>query len=81
MQKIWTICLVLAIVSINLSESCFGNSGSSNSGASSSSSSSQSVNNRFGADNGNFQGQSVSVGVQCDSSGNCKKYENSQTWG
>jgi hypothetical protein len=77
MRCLWFVMLVIGIIfAVQGTDACWG-------GGSSGSSSSSATANRFGVpeDGGNYQGQSVSVGVQCDSSGNCKKYEDTQTWG
>lgn len=81
------ILLIVCLAFIASTMGCTGKSSSSKSSASSSSSSGTGDPNVFnrGSFNdgnpGNVQGQSVSVGVQCDSNGNCKKYENTQNWG
>lgn len=83
MRFLWLTTLILALFMVQYLDACFNSGKSSSSSSSASASAGNGIGNRgsFEDSNSNFQGQSVSVGVQCDSSGNCKKYENSQTWG
>lgn len=81
LRTIFFITFITTILIIHSTEGCAGKGSSS---TASSSSSSNSVANRGSFEDGNpnnFQGQGVSVSVQCDSSGKCTKTENTQTWG